>query len=135
MRRIAACLILAAIAMAVPASFALAAKGGGTKYVGKTKQHRKIRLTVSGQQARMQGFAIELHCRDGSILVDQESGFEPSTIHGGKFKDTQYGSTDTVTYAGKVRGSKVIGTLKVKDRIGKVRCVSPTVKFTARRHH
>ena len=135
MRRIAPCLILSCIAMAVPASFALAATGGGTKYVGKTKQHRKIRLTASATQVRMQSFAIELHCRDGSALVDQESGFEPSRLRGGKFNDTQYGSTDTVTFKGKVRGSKITGTLKVKDRVGKVRCTSPTVKFTAQRHH
>lgn len=132
MRRIAACLILTGIAMAVP-TLALAAKGGNDKYVGKTKQNRQIRLTASAKRMVLKSFAIELKCRDGSVLIDQESGFEPSAIRGGKFSDTQYGSTDTVTYKGKVRGRTVTGTLKVRDKVGKVKCVSPTVKFTAHR--
>ena len=132
MRRIAACLILTCSAMAVSAAFALAATGGQTKYVGKTKQHRKIHLAASSTHLRLQSFSIELHCRDGSVLVDQESGFEPTAIRGGKFDDKQFGSTDTVVYKGKVRGAKVTGTVKVRDRLGKVRCSSPTVKFTAR---
>lgn len=132
MRRIAACLILTCSAMAVSAAFALAASNGETKYVGKTKQHRNIRLKANDQHLRLQSFSIELHCRDGSVLVDQESGFEPTAIRGGKFNDKQFGSTDTVVYKGKVQGAKVTGTVKVRDRLGKVRCSSPTVKFTAR---
>jgi hypothetical protein len=118
--------------MAVSAAFALAASNGETKYVGKTKQHRNIRLKANDQHLRLQSFSIELHCRDGSVLVDQESGFEPTAIRGGKFNDKQFGSTDTVVYKGKVQGAKVTGTVKVRDRLGKVRCSSPTVKFTAR---
>jgi hypothetical protein len=118
--------------MAVSAAFALAASNGETKYVGKTKQHRNIRLKANDQHLRLQSFSIELHCRDGSVLVDQESGFEPTAIRGGKFNDKQFGSTDTIIYKGKVRGAKVTGTVKVRDRLGKVRCSSPTVKFTAR---
>jgi len=101
--------------------------------VGKTKQGRTIRLKADARQVKVQSFTVELHCHDGSVLVDQESGFEPSTLKGGKFRDTQYGSTDTVIYSGKVRGSKVTGTVKVRDKVGKVKCVSPTVKFTAHR--
>lgn len=118
--------------MTVSAAFALAAPQKETKYVGKTKQHRTIRLKANAKHVRMQSFAIELKCRDGSILVDQESGFEPSALKGGKFNDTQYGSTDTVTYKGKVKGKKITGTLKVRDKVGKVKCSSPTVKFTAK---
>lgn len=33
--------------------------------------------------------------------------------------------------AGRVRGRKATGTLKVTDKVGKTRCASPTVKFTA----
>lgn len=132
MRRIAACLILTCSAMAVSAAFALAASNGETKYVGKTKQHRNIRLAASSKQVRLQNFSIELHCRDGSVLVDQESGFEPTAIRGGKFSDKQFGSTDTVVYKGRVQHGKVTGTVKVNDRLGKVRCSSPAVKFTAR---
>jgi hypothetical protein len=132
MRRIAACLILSYIATAIPAALALAAPGGGGSYVGKTGQHRAIRLQASAKQVRLRSFAVELKCRDGSVLVDQESGFEATPLHGAKFHDKQFGSTDTVIFAGKVRGRKAIGTLKVRDRVGKVRCSSPTVRFTAR---
>jgi hypothetical protein len=119
--------------MAVSAAFALAGSHGETKYVGKTKQHRTIRLRANAKHVRMQGFAIQLHCRNGSVLIDQESGFEPSPLRHGKFNDKQFGSTDTVIYKGRVRRGKITGTLKVRDRLGKVRCSSPTVKFTARR--
>lgn len=133
MRRIAACLILTCSAMAISAAFALAASQSESKYVGKTKQHRTIRLKANAKHVRLQSFAIELHCRDGSVLVDQESGFEPTALKRGKFNDKQYGSTDTVIYKGKVRGRKITGTVKVRDRLGKVKCSSPTVKFTAKR--
>lgn len=131
MRRIATCLVLSIVATAAPGPMALAASHGRIHYVGKTRQHRAIRLQASGGQVQIQSFAIELHCRDGSALVDQESGFEPSALRADKFRDTQYGSTDAVSYAGQIRGSRVTGTLKVSDRVGKVRCVSPTVKFSA----
>lgn len=134
MRRIAALLTLTALAvMALTASALGAAGGGGGLHVGKTGQGRTIRLTANARQVRMRNFSIKLNCRDGSVLIDQESGFEPSKIRRNKFLDTQYGSTDKVTYKGGVRGAKMIGTLKVRDRVGKVFCVSPTVKFTTHR--
>jgi hypothetical protein len=121
------------MAMAIPGAFALAASHGRTHYVGKTRQHRTIRLEASADQVQMKGFSIELHCRDGSLLVDEESNFESTAVHNGGFRATLYGSTDIVSYSGRVRGSRATGTVKVRDRLGKVRCVSPTVKFTAHR--
>lgn len=134
MRRVAASLILSCVAMAIPGAFALAASHGQTKYVGKTKQHRKIRLKTNAKYVKMQGFAIQLHCHDGSVLVDQESGFEPTPLRRhGRFKDKQYGSTDTVTFNGRVRRGKITGKVRVRDRLGKVKCSSPKVRFTAHR--
>ena len=134
MRRFAACLIVSFVATAIPGGLALAASNGRANYVGKTTQHKKIRVRANSKRLWLKSFAIKLNCRDGSTLVDQESGFEPSPLRHGQFKDTQYGSTDTVVYSGRVRGSKVTGILRVRDRVGKVRCASPKVKFTARRH-
>jgi hypothetical protein len=135
MRRVLASLFTVSLVLglvAVP-TFAAGGGGGGGLHVGKTGQGRSIRLTANARQVRMHNFSIKLQCRDGSVLIDQESGFMPSKVRRNKFVDTQYGSTDKVTYKGAVRGEKVIGTLKVRDRVGKVFCVSPTVKFTTRR--
>jgi hypothetical protein len=74
-----------------------------------------------------------LKCRDGSVLVDQESAFRLSGLRHGNFHEAQYGFTDTVSMAGRVHGSKATGTLKVTDRQGKVGCASPTLKFTGPR--
>ena len=132
MRPILAMLSTVTLALGLFAAPSLAAGGSGL-YAGKTGQQRTIHLTANARQVRMRNFSIKLHCRDGSVLIDQESGFEPSKVRRNKFVDTQYGSTDKVTYKGGVRGTKVIGTLKVRDRVGKVFCVSPTVKFTTHR--
>lgn len=132
MRRFAACLILSTVATAVTGAIALA-EPHSRAYVGKTKQHRAIRLQASSNQLRLKSFTIELRCRDGSTLIDQESGFEPAPLRGGHFRDTQYGSTDTVVYSGRVQAAKVTGTVRVRDKVGKVRCESPAVKFTAHR--
>lgn len=118
------------LALALLAAGALAAARTQT-YTGKTAQHRKVALKVGRTQVVLGSFSIELKCRDGSTLVDSESGFEPSALRGGRFKDVQVGSTDTVHIAGRVKGAKATGTLKVTDQVGKVRCTSPTVKFTA----
>ena len=132
MRRTAALLTLSCLA-AIGVVASAVASSHSTAYTGKTNQHRAIKLKVSAHQLEMKNFTIQLRCHDGSVLVDQESGFQPAPLLGSKFKQTQYGSTDTVRFAGHVKGSKVTGTLKVTDKVGKVRCASPTVKFTARR--
>lgn len=132
MRRIAALLTLSCLAVGGVVSSAYASPHS-TAYSGKTNQHRAIRLKVSGNRLELKSFTIQLHCRDGSVLVDQESGFQPSALRGNRFKEAQFGSTDTVRMAGHVKAAKVIGTLKVTDKLGKVRCTSPTVKFTADR--
>lgn len=131
-RRAVKLLTLSCIAVGLVAGSAIAAGSAGT-YGGKTAQKRAVKLKVSAKQAKLMNFTIELKCKDGSTLVDQESGFEPSILRNGKFSDVQVGSGDTVKYSGKVKGAKVTGTLKVTDKVGKVRCVSPNVKFTARR--
>ena len=132
MRRTVMLLTLSCLVLGASAGGAFAAAKAGT-YAGKTAQKRAVRLKVSATQVKLMNFTIELKCGDGSSLVDVESDFEPSALRGGKFKDVQFGSTDTVRFSGKVAGSKATGTLKVTDKVGKVSCHSPTVKFTAHR--
>jgi len=121
---------LSRLAVGLVAGSAVAGVTPGT-YTGKTAQKKSVKLKVSAKQVTLLNFSIELKCHDGSILVDQESGFEPSTLKNGKFSDVQVGSGDTVKYSGKVAGKKATGTLKVTDKVGKVACASPNVKFTA----
>jgi hypothetical protein len=131
-RRIVMMLTLSCLASGALVGSALAAGKTGT-FAGKTAQHRNIKLKVSAGQVKLLNFSIELKCRDGSVLVDTESGFQATKLSGGKFSDSQVGSTDTVTYSGKVSGSKATGTVKVTDKLGKVKCNSPKVKFTVHR--
>ena len=83
---------------------------------------------------RIVRFNIQLSCRDGSILIDEESGFVRTPVHrNGRFSDVQVGSTDTVLIRGKAKGRAIRGRLRVKDRLGRgVRCDSRWVKFSAR---
>lgn len=101
--------------------------------VGKTKQGRKIRIRVGGLSMKLVNFTAKLKCRDGSILVDKESGFEVTGLKkGGRFNDRQYGSTDSVLFRGKVTKKWVRGKLRVQDKWGKVKCDSKWVKFSAK---
>lgn len=103
-------------------------------YKGKTKQKRGVRLTTRGNTIKLRHFTAKLNCRDGSVLVVQESGFQPTKLrHGGRFHDVQVGSTDEVFFKGRVRSKAVHGRIRVKDRLGKkgARCQSKWIKFTA----
>jgi hypothetical protein len=118
------------------AVFAGSATAGAVKtgkYVGKTAQGYRITLKVRSHTLKLMNFSAKLRCGDGSILVDQESGFQPTPIRGGRFGETSVGSTDQVKISGRVRNRSVTGTLRVTDKLdGGVRCDSHAVKFTAR---
>lgn len=101
---------------------------------GRTKQGRTIRLTHRGDRVQIKHFSIELRCRDGSILVDAESGFLPTPVRSnGRIRDHQVGSTDDVWIRGRLRGRALRGRIRVTDRIGKFRCNSKWIGFHARR--
>ena len=101
---------------------------------GKTSQGYKIRAAVKNRSVDILGFKAQLSCRDGSKLVLDESGFLNTPVSkGGGFRDTQYGSSDTVYIRGAVKGHRVRGKLKVKDKIGRVKCRSKWLKFNLRR--
>lgn len=126
--------VLAAWQPPAPTAAAAAPPAQAGNYKGKTRQGRVIafRLTPAGLDLRH--FSIRLRCRDGSVLIDQESGFEPASLRGnGSFREVQYGSTDKVWFRGRTTHRRVRGRIRVKDHWGKIRCNSGWVRFTARR--
>jgi hypothetical protein len=120
---------------------ALLAVGGATTagaapkrvYKGSTAQDRNIRIAVQPRSIKILRFKAELRCRDGSILVLDESGFLRTPVRKGRFHDAQYGRTDEVFIRGTRRKGVVRGRLRVKDKLkGGVRCNSRWIKFTVR---
>jgi hypothetical protein len=121
-----ACLVWALVASAAPTE----PRG---KFQGKTGQGRHVAMRVGRGHLDMLRFTIQLRCRDGSLLVDEESDFEPTALrHGGSFRDVQVGSTDEVWFRGQVDSRRIHGRVRVTDRIGQVRCNSRWVSFNAR---
>lgn len=121
-----ACLVWAMVALAAPSQ----PRG---KLQGKTAQGRHIIMRVAGDHLDLLHFSIRLKCRDGSVLIDEESGFQPTDIRrNGFFRDDQVGSTDEVWLRGRVRAARIAGRVRVTDRFGHVRCNSGWVAFNAK---
>lgn len=126
----AAICVLGCAALTVDAVAATSAAG---TLKGRTKQGRAIRLAGHGDAIQIKRFAIELRCRDGSILVDDESGFLPTPLRqGGHLRDHQVGNTDDVWIRGKLGGRVLRGAIRVHDHLGKVQCDSHWVRFHAK---
>lgn len=125
-----ACLVVAALASAPTEA---ATKAGKTTLLrGRTGQQQRVKLKLSARSLQLIRFNIELRCHDGSILIDEESDFVRTPLRrNGSFGEVQTGSTDTVMIRGHVRGRGIKGRLRVKDRLGKTRCDSRWVRFTA----
>ncbi len=105
-------------------------------YKGKTAQKRAVALTVHRRTLQVRHFVATLKCRDGSLLIVDESGFQRTPIgKNGMFHDVQLGSTDEVFFKGKATDRIVRGKIRVKDRLkkGGPRCVSHWIKFSAKR--
>ena len=101
---------------------------------GRTGQRHLVKLRTWERALQIVRFDIELRCHDGSVLIDEESDFMRTPLRrNDSFGEVQTGSTDTVMIRGRVRGKSVKGRLRVKDRLGKTRCDSHWVSFTARR--
>jgi hypothetical protein len=124
-----ACVVLASM---MAATAAIAAGHPGKLAHGRTGQGRNIRVKVFPDQIKIQSFSIELNCSGGYVLVDEESNFLPSAVsQKGQIHDAQVGSTDDILIRGRLTGHKVSGRIRVRDRLGKHRCSSPWVRFTA----
>lgn len=101
---------------------------------GRTGQHYRVTLRARGQTIEIIRFTIKLACRDGSTLIDEESGFQRISLRrGNRFLGDQFGSTDEVLIGGRLRGHTAHGSVRVTDRLGNgVRCDSHWVRFQAR---
>ncbi len=121
----------ALVALLSIALFATATASAGL-YKGKTAQKLKIAIAPAGEhRIKLLRFKIRLRCRDGSLLYDDLSDFEPARLkRDGRFSDLQAGPSDEVIWRGRVRGRKVDGQLRVKDRLENgVPCDSGSVGF------
>jgi len=100
---------------------------------GRTRQGRAIRLALHRDSIQIKRFTIELRCRNGSYLIDVESGFVPTRLRrGGRIRDHQVGDTDDVWIRGRLGGRVLRGAIRVHDRLGRVQCDSHWVRFHAR---
>ena len=105
--------------------------GGRALLRGRTAQKRAIKLAVHGSRIQLKHFTARLRCRGGAVLIDVESGFQPTPVHGTRFHDVQFGSTDEVLLRGTVHGHRVSGKVRVKDELGGKKCDSRWVRFAA----
>jgi hypothetical protein len=109
-------------------------RAGARVFAGETGQRMKVRLDVGSETIQMLWFRARLTCRDGSFLTVDESGFVPTPVRFGHFRDVQVGRTDEVFFRGRVSRRFVRGRLRVRDRLASgVRCGSPWIGFIARR--
>lgn len=110
---------------------AAAAKPASGLLKGRTAQDRAIRLAARSGSVQLKRFTIELRCHPG-ILIDVESDFQPTPLTaGGHLRDHQSGTTDDVWLRGRLQGRRLDGMIRVRDRLGKVRCDSGWVRFHA----
>jgi hypothetical protein len=126
---------VALLACALASVNGAAAAEAATKrvYKGKTAQKRSIRIDVRRGSIKVLHFKARLACRDGSVLIVDESGFLRTPVRGGRFRDLQVGRTDEVSIRGIVRRGVVRGRLRVKDKLNSgVRCRSRWIAFSAR---
>ena len=126
---------LLAAAIGAPAADAAHRHGGRAVYRGKTSRGARIQASTAPGRITLIRFKVRMLCRDGSLLYGDASDFEATRLkRDGRFADTQYGKTDAVSWKGRVRGRKITGTLRVKDRLTNgVRCDSGPVRFAAKR--
>lgn len=120
----------------VPLTVALGAGSASARvFHGHTTQKYPIKVAVNGGKLTLLNFKAKLSCADGSILIDTESGFQPTRLRkGGVFRDVQVGSTDEVIFKGRVHRKVVRGKIRVLDTIGKkrIKCRSRLMKFNVR---
>jgi hypothetical protein len=111
-----------------------AADRGSARFIGKTDQGYSLHFTLDGNQVDLIRVKVKLRCRNGGLLYDDLSDFEPAALRpNGRFNDLQFGSTDEVHWRGSLKGAKARGSIRVKDKLKSgVRCDSGNVGFVAR---
>lgn len=124
-----------AIACALIAAGAAQADSAHARLLkGKTAQGYRIKLVAQDRKLKILKFEADLKCRDGSILTLIESGFlwTPASASG-RFRDSQFGRTDSVYFRGRLTERRVRGRVRLTDRLGKrgPRCSSRWIAFNA----
>ena len=112
---------------------ALADPASARMFKGKTAQGHRIMLVVRQRAFRIHSFRVDLRCRDGSPLLLEESGFLWTKVGtNGRFRDAQFGRTDSVYFRGRLTERRLRGRLRVTDKLrGGVRCRSRWIPFNA----
>lgn len=114
-------------------SAAMADSAAARMYKGKTAQGYRIKLQVKEKTFRIHAFDIELRCRDRTTLLLEEGGFlwtKPK--RDGRFRDAQFGKTDSVYFRGRVDDRRLRGQIRVTDKEkGGPFCASRWIKFNA----
>jgi len=120
-------------AVLMGAALAVADRGSG-RFTGKTKQGYDLHFSLDRNQVDLIRVKVKLRCRNGGLLYDDLSDFEPAALSpSGRFDDLQLGSTDEVHWRGVVNGARARGSIRVKDKLKSgVRCDSGNVGFVAR---
>ncbi|HEX5762630.1 MAG TPA: hypothetical protein VFY04_05870 [Solirubrobacterales bacterium] len=101
---------------------------------GKTAQGYAIKVIAKEKVFKILRFEAELKCSDGTRLILVESGFLWTRAgNGGKFRDAQFGRTDSVYFRGRLTEQRLRGRVRLTDKLGKkVRCRSGWIAFNAR---
>lgn len=135
MRRALISVLALLLVCALPVAGAPAAghhpQDGKVLYRGKTSQGRPIQISATPGRVTLVRFAVRALCRDGSVLYATVDGFEATAVGpGGRFTDVQYGSSDAVSWKGKVAPGQISGSLRVDARLRSgVSCDSRSVRF------
>jgi hypothetical protein len=127
------CMALACVLATLETGDAVAGTAARQFARGRTGQRYRIVLRARERTIEIMRFTIRLSCRDGSTLVDEESGFQRTPLaRAGQFRDDRSGSTDEVRIKGRLRGRRAKGRVRVSDKLGSgVRCDSHWVRFVA----
>ncbi|HEX2096037.1 MAG TPA: hypothetical protein VHF50_01560 [Solirubrobacterales bacterium] len=124
----------ACLACGLLASAGVAAEPADARlFKGKTAQGFRIKLVVKERAFRIHAFDAELRCSDGNRLLLEEGGFLWTRVSkAGRFRDAQFGRTDSVYFRGQVTERRIRGRVRLTDRLKKgVRCRSGWIRFNA----
>lgn len=131
-RRLIACGAIACCLIAAGAGAATDPAAART-FEGKTSQGYGIKVLVKERAFRVHVFQIDLRCRDGSELGLILGGYLWKKVGAaGRFRDAQFGLTDSTYFRGRLRERRIRGRLRVTDRLRDgTRCASRWIGFSA----
>jgi hypothetical protein len=140
-RRVRSAIFLgAATALVVAAAAFAAMPAGGARYAGRTSEHLRVTLRVSGDGAYVAHMRIRFRvkCDDGArgrpstdladLRIDRHGGFEFDGTYTGKVDR----SRNHVRLQGTISARRASGTFKLTAKRKKVRCHSARITWHAR---